>query len=361
MDSKEAWNFIVNDFNSKRNEREEVIQKTWENYCSEIFGYKKIFNEIISQRKVTIGSYERIIPDIILSKDGKDLVDIELKQYSLDFSQKMEKQLISYLRIQCISVGIIICKKIFIYVYNNLINDYKKLIIEFEKDSPVGEKFVELFSRDSFNKNELEKYIDWKNETSKNINEIKNQINKNLVIDCLKNYFCEQYTSEEIEKALNGFDISVNKKNTIFKCSKCGINLVSFEGDICKECRGIEPVRGDYIKDPTQYRFNGYIYNKRKLVLAVVKYYVSCNPNVSYSELKSIFYDKLQGSLGVVANEEKFRSKPDYRNRFFCKPEDILHLNDENLYVSNQWGIGNIFKFLDNAKNLGYEIEEIKN
>ena len=117
---------------------------------------------------------------------------------------------------------------------------------------------------------------------------------------------------------------------------------------------------GDNITDPTQYRFNGYIYNKRKLVLAVVKYYVSCNPNVSYSELKSIFYDKLQGSLGVVANEEKFRSKPDYKNRFFCKPEDILHLNDENLYVCNQWGIPNIFNFLDNAKNLGYEIEEIK-
>ena len=94
------------------NSKEIDIQKEWENYFVEIFGYKKILKEIDSQRTVDFGTRERGILDIIIKRRGQDLFDVELKQYNRPFSQEMKTQLISYLRQLRISVGILICQKI---------------------------------------------------------------------------------------------------------------------------------------------------------------------------------------------------------------------------------------------------------
>ncbi len=360
MNTKEIWNLIVEKYNQYFNDKEEIIQKEWENYCSELLGYKKIFNEIDSQRKIFLGSRERVIPDIILRKDGKDIVDIELKRYTSEFDKNFEEQLISYLKQLQLSIGIIICKKIYIYVYNYLNNDYKKLSIEFVKDSEAGQKFIEMFSRDCFDKTKLEEYINLKNKTKENIEDIKKQIDKNLIIDCLKNYFCEQYTTDEIEKSIDCFNINISIKNEEKpKCSKCNLNYVENSGDICNYCKKIGSVKSN-LKDHTQYYFNGKQYGKNRLVLAVVEDYANKHPGITYSELKSVFPDKLQGPKGVVVNEQIFKSKFDNKNRYFYQDNEIIQL-DEKVYVCTQWGAFNIGSFIKKARQLGYEITEMKN
>ena len=44
--------------------------------------------------------------------------------------------------------------------------------------------------------------------------------------------------------------------------------------------------------------------------------------------------------------------------RHFLKPDEIIELNDTKIVVSTQWGIGNIDNFIQNAKNLNYEIND---
>lgn len=358
MDSKEKWNLIVKEYYQYQNEREDTLQKRWEVYSSELLGYKRILNEIDSQRKIFIGSKERLIPDIILCKDNKDVVDIELKRYSCEFDKKFEEQLISYLKQLQLSIGIIICKKIYIYVYNYLNNDYKKLNIDFVKDSAMGQEFIEIFSRDNFDKNKIEEFVNFKNKTEKNIEDIKKQIDKNLVLDCLKNYFCEQYTSDEIEEAIKCFNINVTTKaENVFKCARCHLNSVEKEGDICSSCRVGNPPP----KDGTKYLFNGIVYGKNRLVLAVVNDYVNKHQPITYEELKTIFPDNLQGSKGVIVNEQIFKSKIDNKNRYFCKNSEIIQL-DEKVYVCNQWGANlNIERFVERARLLGYEIIALGN
>ena len=56
-------------------------------------------------------------------------------------------------------------------------------------------------------------------------------------------------------------------------------------------------------RDKTRYMFNGNVYLKNRLVLAIVKDYVSNNPTITSGELKMIFDKSLQGSIGVVENE----------------------------------------------------------
>lgn len=112
-------------------------------------------------------------------------------------------------------------------------------------------------------------------------------------------------------------------------------------------------------RDKTKYLFNGAVYSKNRLVLAIVKDYTQ-NNRVSFKELSEAFHPSLQGSLGVVEKVETAPKRQDYQVRFFTAEDDILCLTDGNAYVCNQWGILNIPRFLSRAKELGYHIQEIK-
>ena len=123
--------------------------------------------------------------------------------------------------------------------------------------------------------------------------------------------------------------------------------------------KNIEDLERPQQRDKTRYMFNGNIYLKNKLVLAVVKDYVSKNIQVTCDELKSIFTKSLQGSIGVVEEENIAKQRKDFNVRFFCKEDEILRLLDGNMLVCSQWGILNISNFIKRAEQLGYIIEQI--
>ena len=112
-------------------------------------------------------------------------------------------------------------------------------------------------------------------------------------------------------------------------------------------------------RDTTRYMFEGNVYLKNRLVLAVVQKYVKENPSVARAELKQIFSKSLQGSIGVVENVEIATLRHDCDVRFFTKDNEIVRLHDGDMYVCNQWGVLNIPNFIKAAEQLGYNIESI--
>ena len=112
-------------------------------------------------------------------------------------------------------------------------------------------------------------------------------------------------------------------------------------------------------RDKTRYMFNGNVYLKNKLVLAVVKDYVAKNQAITCNELKTVFDKSLQGSIGVVEYENIAKQRKDYQVRFFSKEDEILQLLDGNMFVCSQWGVLNISNFIKRAEQLGYIIEQI--
>ncbi len=112
-------------------------------------------------------------------------------------------------------------------------------------------------------------------------------------------------------------------------------------------------------RDKTRYMFNGNVYLKNKLVLAVLKDYVSKNQAITCNDLKTVFDKSLQGSIGVVEYEHIAKQRKDYQVRFFAKGDEILRLLDGNMLVCSQWGILNISNFIKRAEQLGYIIEQI--
>ena len=118
----------------------------WKNYFSEIFGLKKILNEIASQRKLHIGSTDREIPDIILKKDGKDLFIVELKQYSLLKKDDFEKQLLMEHFTKTYNKDIV----------ESALKDFSFNCSERKKENTeIFENTIQYTEKSSYNKNEI--------------------------------------------------------------------------------------------------------------------------------------------------------------------------------------------------------------
>ncbi len=111
-------------------------------------------------------------------------------------------------------------------------------------------------------------------------------------------------------------------------------------------------------RDKTKYLFNGSVYTKNKLVLAVTRQYAFDNNVKTLKELTTIFPKSLQGSKGVVNDYNLVKNIKDVEKRYFCKKEDIIKL-DKDCVVCTQWGIFNIVNFIARVKQLGYNIESL--
>ena len=111
-------------------------------------------------------------------------------------------------------------------------------------------------------------------------------------------------------------------------------------------------------RDKTKYMFQGKVYAKNRLVLAVIKNYVQ-QFNPTFDELAKLFDKSLQGSLGVIELYSNAIKISDASKRFFLKDEDVIDLKDAKVAVCTQWGIFNIVKFIKQAKSLGFDIETI--
>ena len=94
MQSTESWNKIVSQYNKIRNNKEEVVQASWEFIFSTLYNYTA--SDIDSQRPGQMGSTPKY-PDIIIKDENEDLFVVELKQHTL---HKGQEQLISYLKEQ---------------------------------------------------------------------------------------------------------------------------------------------------------------------------------------------------------------------------------------------------------------------
>lgn len=214
MTNTEKWNLIVKDYNTLYSALESKIQVMWEQYCPALFNYQKLFNEVDSQRHLSVGSGNTLIPDIILRIDDKDVFDIELKQYNSVYNENYEKQLISYLNQTHIPVGMIVCQKIYLYYYEYATFTINKIEIPFEIDNKDGVMLMELLNKDSFSVEKIKNFVLDKITHDNNIKEIKRILLPEFIKNCVKDKLLEKYPFEDVEKSLQDFYFTNPVKNT---------------------------------------------------------------------------------------------------------------------------------------------------
>ena len=115
-------------------------------------------------------------------------------------------------------------------------------------------------------------------------------------------------------------------------------------------------------KDFTRYLFKNQEYNKRKLVLAVIKQWIVENAPQTFEELVKVFPQSLhRGDLFVTKTEaEEVSRRQNGKNRYFVGEDEIICFADSSCYaVSNQWNINSVSAFIEHSKNLGYQFEAL--
>lgn len=343
------WNEIVSEYNDNLNCKEEIVQKTWEVLFKLCFGYSK--PEIDSQRSVKMGVMTKRA-DIVITNGVEDLFVIELKRHVLHEGQE---QLFSYLNQLKIDLGILVCDKLYIYDYDYTAkeNSYSVLEIPFIQDNPNGSRFVELFSKDNFDKQKIKDFIKECNENKDIVNEIKNEITSNLASELLKKYFKEKYTEIDIDKILAEYTVSVSKKSSVYTNPAATISGSSIYVPRMTTSSFMT-------KDATQFMVNGTpTGGKGPTVYAAVKAFIDSHPNISVQELKSAFPDYLAkpGFGKMIRKVEDVTPNEWSGSRFNKHP---ISLSDgTRITVSTQWKPDNMQSFIEGVKKLGIAIDPV--
>jgi hypothetical protein len=164
------------------------------------------------------------------------------------------------------------------------------------------------------------------------------------------------------------FDISQNEIDLVENiCKAMGGKIVTDEVKQEVEIESEEANEEDDIlqsqyhsgkRDTIQYIFNERTYGKGRLVLAVVEDYIKNHNNITLEELHKLFPKGIQGNFFVVDSLEKAMEIVDrtHRKRHFIN-NSIELSNGDKIVVTTEWGISNINKFINKARELGYTID----
>lgn len=159
MDFKKLWEKICFCINERKNSSEEEYQIVIENIC-DLLGWQKFEGDIDTQRSISFGASNHCIPDIILKKENKDTLCIEVKKYLNSTNERHEKQLLSYMRILKLSFGILWGNTLQVF-YDNIADNspaVKICEIMFNKEDNLGVELITNIYKDNFTLDNFQKF-----------------------------------------------------------------------------------------------------------------------------------------------------------------------------------------------------------
>ena len=293
-----------------------------------------------------------IYPDIVLKKEGRRVLPIELKRPTNRLKKKNERQLFSYMKQLELRVGLYIGEKIQLY-YNAPDDDeapHSVLSTRFEPESEEGILLCDLLSYEHFDSTTLENFC-------------KLRLQKERYEKKIKVEFEQQFSPD------NG--VSFVKKLIKDYYSKECIDLTILDKEIQKIV--LSANYGSYQKHKgkaeskryTKYTLNGSkpMY-KRILVLEAMRLYIDKHPQATYEEIERIFNVKeMPGGYKVVRRLSEIQEGLEAGSlfgRFFIAPQQILTSGDGVKFaVSTQWEYHNFPVFISILKKLKWKVKEV--
>lgn len=209
---EQVWNCIVDEFKKKTNEKEELIQAFWEQNFTDL-GYSKRFGTLLHQPVIKIGSNTSVRADIVCKKDEESFV-VELKRENHKKQGKdSTQQLFSYLKQAKLSLGLLICDRIYVYNYDVTSkddDDHQEFIeIPFDKDNERGIRLMELLQFDAFKKADIHAFVHECRVYDENVRAIISKITTEYVSLLLKQKLQDEYEPREVDEALASIKLEI--------------------------------------------------------------------------------------------------------------------------------------------------------
>ena len=220
----EKWNYFVFDLcEAKKRDVDEDSYHALIETQLQLLGWAKFKGEICHKANVPIGNSKFIQPDILIKNDGDDQFVIEVKRPVHSQTDRERVQLESYMRQLKLDVGIYIGEHIEIFYDKPKCKDAVSVLrIPLEIDNKLGAKFVEIFSKEQFSKDDIVGFCEKRIQEIQRQNSL-NQIKESLIADAqiqisesLKPYLIDKYGSsfseDEIKEMLASLHFTASAK-----------------------------------------------------------------------------------------------------------------------------------------------------
>ena len=180
----EKWNYFVYDLcEAKKKDVDEDSFHTLIETQLQHLGWAKFKGEICHKPNIHIGNNNRIEPDILIKRDGEDEFVIEVKRPSHKQSKKDVEQLLSYMRLLKLSVGIYMGEHIEIFYDMPSSKEAVPIMkVPLEIDNKLGARFIDKFLKDNFSRKAIVDFCEERIQEIQRQNSL-NEIKETLIAD----------------------------------------------------------------------------------------------------------------------------------------------------------------------------------
>ena len=364
----ETWNeFCTYLIDCKeRNVSEQSYHEIIESQLS-ILGWKRFKGEICHKERIPSG-HGFAEPDIVIKKDGISQMVIEVKKPVHTQTKDERVQLLSYMRLCMLQVGIYIGEHIEIFydTKDGSTEPTSVYKVPLTLNDKRGKRFIELIKRESFDARFLIDFCEEQlkeQKRKKSLHLLKEELQNGKYIpylkDCLKQLFLEQerFSNQEkqIEDLINSLQISISTEDGD-EHTECAENILTTFLSKSSATSAISSGR-----DNTRYSLDGSAFlSKGRFALAVVNKYVRIHPDKRYEEILTAFPDNFGISV-VIKQLNHISQKQLNDRRFFCSANEILRSSDGIVFaVTTQWTISTIQNIVNFAKSQGWDVKSSK-
>ena len=208
----EKWNYFVYDLSEakKKDVDEDSFHALIETQLQHL-GWAKYKGEICHKQNIHLGNSNRIEPDILMKRDGEDEFVIEVKRPSHKQIKKDVDQLLSYMRILKLNVGIYIGE--YIEVFYDMPSSKEAVSVmkvPLEINNKLGAKFVERFDKENFSQESIVDFCEERLQEIQRQNSL-NEIKESLIADAqtqitesMRPYLMDKYGNSFSEDEIKG-------------------------------------------------------------------------------------------------------------------------------------------------------------
>ena len=209
---QEKWNYFVYDLcEAKKKDVDEDSYHTLIETQLQHLGWAKFKGEICHKPNIHIGNNNRIEPDILIKRDGEDEFVIEVKRPSHKQSKKDVEQLLSYMRLLKLCVGIYMGEHIEIFYDMPSSKEAVPIMkVPLEIDNKLGARFIDKFLKDNFSREAIVDFCEERIQEIQRQNSL-NEIKESLIADAqtqiaesLKPYLMDRYGGSFSEEEIKG-------------------------------------------------------------------------------------------------------------------------------------------------------------
>lgn len=362
----EIWNEFCSHliFCKEKNVIEERYHEIIESQLS-LLGWKRYKEEICHKERIPSG-HGFAEPDIVIKKDGVYQMVIEVKKPDHTQTKEDRLQLLSYMRLCMLRVGIYIGKyiEIFYDAQDDTIEPVSVGIIPLELDNEKGEKLVELINRDKFDKDSIVSYCENRMRElreQKTLRRVRNELIsgscEDVIAGCLKRHLLARegntFSEQQIDEMLSTLSFKVIAKDSVVQEINMASPLLSINKEVVYERSG---------HDYTRYSLDGSEYlSKKKFALVVVTKYVKLHPEKTLEELLKVFPHHWRPGTGVICEVSQIPPKQLNDGRYHTKPSQVLRSADGHLFaVTTQWTKDTIQHMVNFAKSQDWDVKTNK-